>query len=178
MPAFPNLSPEQVSDIATFLHSTIADAHSRTFKAGANLLVGDAAAGQAYFNGAGRCGMCHSPDKDLKSIASRLDTATLQERLVLTPRARGTGTSQQPPEIPKTVKVTLPSGRFVSGTLVAISDFDVTLTDADGNRRSFARDNDIPKVEVSDPLQAHLDLMTQLTDNKMHDLTAYLATLK
>jgi cytochrome c oxidase cbb3-type subunit 3 len=177
MPPFPGLSAEQVSDIATFLHSAVAEAHSRAFKPGANVVVGDAAAGQAYFNGAGKCSTCHSPDKDLKGIGSKLDGATLQDRIVY-PGARGSGTSPLPVETPKTVKVTLSSGQVVSGTLVSITDFYVTLTDANGNRRSFARDNDAPKVEVSDPLQAHLDLMTKLTDKDMHDLTAYLATLK
>jgi cytochrome c oxidase cbb3-type subunit III len=177
MPAFASLSSEQVADIAAFLHGTVAETHSRVFKQGASILVGDSTAGRAYFEGAGKCSTCHSPDKDLKGIAARLDDATLQERLVY-PAARGSGSSPPPVETPKTVKVTLPSGQVVSGTLVGVSDFYVTLTDANGGRRSFTRDNDVPKVEISDPLQAHLDLMTRLTDKEMHDLTAYLATLK
>jgi cytochrome c oxidase cbb3-type subunit III len=177
MPAFPGLSAEQVSDIAAFLHSAVAETHSRSFKSGASILVGDSAAGQAYFNGTGKCSTCHSPDKDLKGIASKLDNATLQDRLIY-PEARGSGSSPAPADVSKTVMVTLPSDQVISGTLVAITDFDVTLIDQNGVRRSFARDNDIPKIEVNDPLQAHLDLMTRLTDKQMHDLTAYLATLK
>ena len=177
MPSFPSLSPQQVSDIAAFLHTAVAETHNRTFKKGASILIGDAMAGQRYFNGAGGCGTCHSPEKDLKGVASRLDDATLQDRIV-NPSARGSGTSPSPVETPKTVNVTLASGKIFSGTLVFISDFYVTLTDASGVRHSFTRDNEIPKVKVSDPLQAHIDLMTKLDDKDMHDLTAYLAILK
>ena len=59
-----------------------------------------------------------------------------------------------------------------------MTDFNVTLLDAQGVRRTFARDGDVPKVEITDPLQAHLDLMRTLTDEHMHDLTAYLVTVK
>jgi cytochrome c oxidase cbb3-type subunit 3 len=76
------------------------------------------------------------------------------------------------------VKVTLPNGRTSSGTLVAITDFYVTLVDATGARRTFPRDNDVPRVEVTDPLQAHLDMLLKYTDVNMHNLTAYLVTLK
>jgi cytochrome c553 len=31
---------------------------------------------------------------------------------------------------------------------------------------------------VTDPLQAHIEIMMKLTDTDMHNLTAYLATLK
>ena len=65
-----------------------------------------------------------------------------------------------------------------AGTLMWITDFSVTLRDASGTRRTFARDGDAPKVEVKDPLQWHLDHLRTLTDKDMHDLTAYLVTLK
>ena len=35
-----------------------------------------------------------------------------------------------------------------------------------------------PKVEVRDPLQGHRDLLAVYTDKDMHDVTAYLVTLK
>jgi len=177
MPAFPNLNAQQVSDMAEFLHSVIAEAHKRAFNASADILVGDGLAGKAFFEGPGKCGSCHSAEGDLKGIGARLDPVTLEDRLVY-PRARGLGTSPPPGETPKTVAVTLPSGQTVSGTLAAIDDFSVTLVDAEGNRKSFTRDNDVPKVVVRDPLQPHLDLMTRLSDTDMHNLTAYLASLK
>ena len=77
-----------------------------------------------------------------------------------------------------TVAVTLPSGERVEGRLVRIDDFLVSLALADGTIRTFRRDGDTPKVEVHDPMQAHRDLLAVYTDKDMHDLTAYLVTLK
>ena len=77
------------------------------------------------------------------------------------------------------VTVTPASGPAVTGGLVRLTDFEVTLYDAaSGRLRSWLRNGDVPKVVVTDPLQAHIDLMQRLTDTDMHNLTAYLATLK
>jgi len=69
-------------------------------------------------------------------------------------------------------------GETVKGTLVRITDFYVTLRDSSGATRTFARQGDYPKVEVHDPLEAHIDLLGKYTDKNIHDLTAYLVTLK
>jgi hypothetical protein len=74
--------------------------------------------------------------------------------------------------------VTLVSGETFKGAPLRVTDFDVTLRFADGSTKTWARDHGIPKVEMTDPLQAHVDLMTKLSDIDMHNLTAYLATLK
>ena len=137
------------------------------------IVVGDAKAGEEYFNGAGKCNTCHSPTCDFKGIANKYDPAILQDRMV-NPRAARCGTPPAPP----TVTVTLRSGQRVPGSLVSINDFFVTLIDGGGARRTFARDNDIPKVEIHDPVQAHLDMLLKYTDKNLHDLTAYLVTLK
>ena len=79
---------------------------------------------------------------------------------------------------PTTVTVTVPSGERVEGRLGRIDDFLVTLTQADGTLRSFRREGDTPKVDVHDPLQPHRDLLAKYTDQQIHDLTAYLVTLK
>jgi hypothetical protein len=77
------------------------------------------------------------------------------------------------------VTVTLPSGESASGGLVRLTDFDVILYDtAAGRVRSFLRNGDVPKVVVTDPLQAHVDHLTKWTDSEMHNMTAYLASLK
>jgi cytochrome c oxidase cbb3-type subunit 3 len=83
-----------------------------------------------------------------------------------------------PSEAPRTVVVTLPSGERLSGTLMWLTDFYVTLKDAAGVLHSVARSGATPSVAVTDPLQYHLDHMRRLTDKNMHDLTAYLVTLK
>ena len=79
---------------------------------------------------------------------------------------------------PTTATVTLPSGKSVEGKLARLDDYVVSLTDANGNHLSFDRDGDVPKVEVKNPLQAHLDMLSKLTDDDMHNLTAYLSSLK
>jgi mono/diheme cytochrome c family protein len=146
------------------------------------VVVGDAAAGERYFNGAGKCATCHSPAGDLNGIGSRLTAAQIQGRIVY-PRDNGNyppsfNSPPNPSEAPRTVVVTMANGEKLSGTLMWLTDFIVTLKDAGGILRTFARHGDTPSVVVTDPLQYHLDHMRVLTDKNMHDLTAYLGTLK
>ena len=77
-----------------------------------------------------------------------------------------------------TVSVTLPSAEKIEGRLIRIDDFLVTVGLADGTERTFRRDEDVPKVEIHDPMQTHRDLMAVYTDKDIHDVTAYLVTLK
>ena len=180
MPAFTALTQPEISDLATFLHERVQVSLDRTIQSSLNILVGNAKAGEAYFNGAGKCNTCHSPTGDLKGIGTKYDPIVLQDRFV-NPRPGGGAYARDPVEgftKPPTVKVTTPSGQVISGTLVLVTDFHVALIDSTGARRSFARENDVPKVEVAYPLQAHLDQMLKYTNKDMHDLTAYLVTLK
>lgn len=147
-------------------------------------ITGDAKAGESFFNGAGKCNTCHSPSGDLKGVGSRMNPTVLQGRMVY-PRGNGGygGASVvtppgAKPDRPKNATVTLADGKKYSGDVVEISDFIVTLKDKDGVRHSFLRDGAVPAVVVTDPLQAHVDLIRHLTDKTMHDLTAYLVTLK
>jgi len=182
MPKF-DLPRAEVSDLAAFLHSAIyLNSNRRLYKI-LDIVVGDAKAGETYFNGAGRCSTCHSPTGDLKSVGAKYEPATLQGRLLL-PRGRDRAAGS--PSVPLyteptglKVSVTLPSGETLSGGLVRLTDFEVTLYDtASGRTRSFLRTGDAPKVVVTDPLQAHLDHLTKWTDADMHNVTAYLAGLK
>jgi len=77
-----------------------------------------------------------------------------------------------------TVKVTLPSSETVAGTLDRVDDFSVSLRDSSGKYRSFTREGNVPKVEITDPLRAHLELLHKYTDADIHNMTAYLVTLK
>src|SRR5439155_21890853 len=77
-----------------------------------------------------------------------------------------------------TVTVTPASDEKVEGRLVRIDDFLVTVGLPDGTLRTFRRDGDVPKVEVHDPMKPHRDLLALYTDKDMHDVTAYLVTLK
>ncbi len=182
MPAF-DLPRAQVSDLAAFLHSAIyLNSNRRLYKI-LDIVVGNANAGETYFNGAGRCNACHSPTGDLKGVGAKYEPATLQGRLLL-PRGRDRAAGS--PAVPLyteptglKVSVTLPSGEMVSGGLVRLTDFEVTLYDtASGRTRSWLRTGDVPNVVVTDPLQAHLDHLTKWTDADMHNVTAYLASLK
>ncbi len=177
MPAFPNLTEQQITDIATFLHSQV-QAARRRMATMPNIVVGDAKAGEAYFNGPGKCSSCHSVSGNLKNIGSKYDPVLLQDKIV-SPRSatRSRGGEVSDP-YPRSVNVFLASGQTVSGTLIYVSEFVVTLRDRDGNRRTFERDEKSPKVEVIDPLQAHQDLLMKYTDTDIHNLTAYLVTIK
>ncbi len=183
MPSFAKLVPEQISDIATFLHSEIYLASNRrTYEIG-DILVGDANAGEVFFNGAGKCRSCHSATGDLKGIGTKYDPVTLQGRIVM-PRGQrggedgGRSGTPEPQGAVSTVTVTFPSGQSYSGALVRVTDFDVTLRDSSGGIRSFTRNEDSPKVEIKDPLQAHIDMLSKYKDADIHNLTAYLVTLK
>jgi hypothetical protein len=79
---------------------------------------------------------------------------------------------------PTTVRVTLASGKTAEGKLNHLDDFLVSLTTADGERLTFDRDGDVPKVEVHNPLQAHIDMLPKYTDDQIHNLTAYLVAVQ
>jgi mono/diheme cytochrome c family protein len=161
----------QIFDIAAYLHSRVIYASGRGQVHVSEVLVGDAKAGEQYFNGVGGCNKCHSPGGDLKGVGGKYDPPTLQERLVMPRSGRGGGRGAA-------TTVTLPSGETIKGTSLLVTDFYVTLRLADGSTRTWARDHGVPKVEIADPLQSHVEIMTKLSDTDMHNLTAYLATLK
>ncbi len=102
----------------------------------------------------------------------------LQGRLINPRIVRGPPEPGARPPAPTTVTVTESNGRVTMGTLIQITDFYVTLTDAAGVRRTFDRDNDVPKVVVHDPADAHRQMMLTWKDRTMWDVTAYLASLK
>ena len=77
-----------------------------------------------------------------------------------------------------TVAVTLASGQKAEGRLERLDDFIVVLRDSNGGIRSYPRNGAQPKVEIHDPLQPHMDLLTVYSDKDIHDVTAYLVTLK
>jgi mono/diheme cytochrome c family protein len=179
MPPF-ELPAAQLSDLATYLHSLAVPAGRGRGGAVSIDIVGNSTAGQAFFNGAGGCARCHSVTGDLKGIGTRLGAFALQARIVL-PRSNnggypGVGVSVLDP--PRTATVKEASGKVTTGKVLDVSDFVITLRDADGNRHTFLRNGDVPAVELRDPLQGHIDMMPRLTDANIHDLAAYLLTVR
>ena len=142
-----------------------------------SIVVGDAKAGEAFF--ARSCGSCHSASGDLRGYASRFTDEKVMQQTWMMPGSGGRGAT--PPKLnvpPTTVTVTLPSGEKVEGLLDRVDDFVVSLTQPDGTHRSFRTNGDTPKVEIHDPLQPHRQLLSEYTDSDIHNVTAYLATLK
>jgi cytochrome c oxidase cbb3-type subunit 3 len=149
-----------------------------------NVLVGDPKAGEATFNAV--CGSCHSVTGNLKGIASKFsEPRALQNGWVSGTTStfgggrggRGGGGGNVP------AVVTLADGSKLEGTLVREDDFLVVLLLPDGTRKSMARTNGVPKVEVKDPRAGHVDAIVKLAHEDMqnrmlHDITAYLWTIK
>jgi mono/diheme cytochrome c family protein len=161
----------QIVDLAHFLRERIeAITRNRGPTEPINVLTGNAEAGRAYFNGAGRCSTCHSVTGEFAGQISRMfDAVTLQQQFLFPSLARST----------KKVEVTVTpiSGAQVSGTLVRIDNFSVSLRDASGDYRTFTRVPGV-KVEVRDPLAVHHELLDRYTDDNIHDVVTYLWTLK
>jgi cytochrome c oxidase cbb3-type subunit 3 len=172
MPPLATMTDEQVADIAAFLHARATEALE---SAGVpksypveKLLTGNADAGRQYFNGAGGCKNCHSPTGDLAGIAAKYQPIELEARMLYPGRRKN---------VPHTAAVvTLLSGEQIKGQLVHADDFVVSLRDGSGWYRSFARDR--VKVELQDPLDAHRELLDKLTQADVHNLFAYLQSLK
>jgi len=173
-----NLTEPQIADIVAWLHvQTYAAGHRTTYEF-KDVLSGDPAKGKAYFNGAGGCSSCHSPTGDLAGFAGKHDPISLQSQWLLPRSPRRRGGAKDSASTALTATVTLPSGETVSGKIEHIDDFTVSLRDSHNQYHSFTRNGDTPKVEVRDPIQAHTDLLRKYTDADIHNVTAYLATLK
>jgi cytochrome c oxidase cbb3-type subunit III len=166
MPSFSSLPAEQISDIAVFLHrrATEERGHGHAVPETA-LLVGNAKEGESYFKSAGGCSGCHSTAGDLAHIGSKYSPLNLTVAF-LTPAAQ-----------PNRVEVTLPSGDRINGTLDYLDEFAVSMTDTSGQYRTWFRDR-ARSVRVIDPLAAHRELLPKYTDADIHNLLAYLVTLK
>jgi cytochrome c oxidase cbb3-type subunit III len=148
-----------------------------------NILVGDAAAGKRFFDA--NCASCHSATGDLAGVASRYPTPVmLQNAWVAGGGGGGRGgrgaPAADPARVPKpvTAVVTTRDGQRVEGRLDRIDDFLITLTLADGSQKTFSRAGNTPAVQITDPLAGHRQLLVKYTDKDIHDVTAYLVTLK
>ena len=194
MPPLP-VPEADVKAIAAYIHSVAArKAGQGGPPPGAavelNIVVGDAAAGKRYFEA--NCASCHSSTGDLAGVANRYPNPTALQ----TARVAGGGgfggrggrggppgadmSEAAAPRVPKpvTVTATTPDGSRVEGRLERIDDFLVTVQLADGTQKTFARRGNTPAIDIHDPLDGHKKLLLKYTDKDVHDVTAYLVTLK
>jgi mono/diheme cytochrome c family protein len=183
MPKF-SMTDAQIKDIAAFLLGRSQAAVNRMEYKIQNVVTGDARAGQTYFES--HCADCHSGAGDLAHIAGKYEPVDLQSRFLYPVTHTFPGMPGPPPN-PRaqvTVSVTLPSGDSLSGVLEHVDDFSVSLTDSGGEHHSWLLEPENSagtkriKVELHDPLQRHQELLKQYTDRDMHDVLAYLETLK
>lgn len=173
MPAF-TLPDAELAAIVAFIHDQKRQAESvaggRRVVDASDLQSGNADAGRRYFDGA--CATCHSPSGDLAGIASRLQGLALLQRMLNPGAGRGGGSARAVPKV--TVKTA--TGEVVTGTLTYRDEFTIAITDASGWHRSWS--TRLVTFTVDDPLQAHVEQLGKYTDADMHNVLAYLQTLK
>jgi mono/diheme cytochrome c family protein len=176
MPAFA-LTTDQVADLAAFMHSFRVAGYDSSRERPVSILVGNTSAGATAFGS--KCASCHSATDDLRGLATRIpEPRTLQQTWLMPGSTAGRGGGPRPARPrPPSVTVILPSGEKIIGPLERVDDFAVSLKTADGGRRSFRI---VPGVQVTveDPLQPHKDLLRTYSDSDIHNITAYLMTLK
>jgi mono/diheme cytochrome c family protein len=166
-----NLPEDRISDVVAWLHvQTYAADHRNTYLF-LDVVSGDPKKGEAYFGA--HCASCHSATGDLKGIGAKYDSHNMQGRW-LQPRSFGRGAAKSA----ATVTVSMAPGRTLTGTLDRLDDFNVTFHDASGDFHSINIVEGSPKVEVHDPLKVHTDMLRQYSDDDIHNVTAYLETLK
>jgi cytochrome c oxidase cbb3-type subunit 3 len=181
------LVPNDSTAIARYIHSALAARGGRGLPASElNVLVGDAKAGEVYFGTA--CSSCHSPSGDLKGVASKYkEPRALQNAWVSGSSTVfggfGGGGGRGAVGVGNPATVTMADGTTVKGTLVRKDAFLVVITTPDGTRRSYARKDGVPKVDVVDPAAGHKAMLLKLAfddpdNSKLHNVTAYLWTLK
>ena len=173
MPKF-DLSARQIEDIAEFIHSFKVGGYDVSRMTPLTIVTGDAKSGEAFFQKS--CSGCHSVSGNLKGIASKITDAKRLQQTWLMPGGGGRGPAAA--GAPVTTVTVTSGGKPITGRLIRIDDFLVSLIDDDGVPLTFTREGDTPKVELHDPLKGHRDLLRTYSDKNIHDVTAYLVTIK
>jgi len=167
MPHF-DVNAQQIAGLVAFIHTqqnnSLAQKGGRKGVDVADLQTGNAEAGKQYFNGAGGCAACHSPTGDLAGIATRYQGLELEERMLYPKHAK-----------PK-VTVTLASGESITGALDYLDEFVIGIIDSTGWYRSWP--TSAVQYKVDPALNAHVDLFGKYTDDDIHNLMAYLQSLR
>ena len=168
MPGFATMSDQQLKDIAEFMHLQVELVANRGAYHVLNILVGNPVKGKAYV--AAHCMSCHTTET-FAHLGGRFRSPDLLQRGWIWPSRSAN------PALAITATVTTADGSTVAGRLVQVSDFHITLVDQSGQARVVELDKRV-KLEMKDPLAAHQEMIMTLTNRDMHDVTAYLDTLK
>jgi mono/diheme cytochrome c family protein len=163
MPAFATMPDRQLTDIAEFLHLQVEEVANRGAYKVLNILVGNATRGKAYVEA--HCMSCHSAET-FAHIANKFRSPEQLQRNWIWPAHEG--------NISANVKT--PGGTF-SGRVTQISDFRITLVDSSGETHTFDRRPGV-EVQMNDVFAPHEELVMTLANDDMHNVTAYLETLK
>jgi len=173
MPAFPSLTEGELNAVVAFLHTQMDKfaelGGGRRSVEPADLATGNATAGREYFQGAGKCSSCHSATGDLAGIGKKYQGLVLLRR-ILYPSGMGPATTSG------TATFTLRSGQTVVAPLVNQDDFSVTVLDPAGAPQTYQLS--AVKLKVDNPLDAHFVQLGKYTDSDMHNVYAYLESLK
>ena len=168
MPGFSSFSAPQLTSLVAFNHAQQDKAMSQSGKRKgvdvSDLQTGNVEGGRQYFNGAGGCASCHSVTGDLSGIASRYQGLKLEQQMLY------------PKDAKSKVAVTLPSGEVFKGTLAYLDEFTVGLIDSGGTYHSWSASK--VKYKVDAPVNAHVELFDKYTDEDIHNLMAYLQTIR
>lgn len=171
MPAFPALSEADLSAIVAYVHDQKAKAETavggRRSVEVADVLTGNVQAGRRYFESA--CASCHSAAGDLSGIASRIEGLALLRRMLYPGGQAGGG--RRP-----TATVTTQGGETIAGEVAYRDEFTIAVVDGGGRYRSWPTDR--VRFAIDDPLEAHAAQLARYTDAAMHDVLAYLHTLR
>lgn len=171
-----NLSDSDIAAIVAFIHDTKTKAETlgggRRAVDVSDLQTGNVEAGRQYFNGAGGCAKCHSLSGDFAKVGSRYQGLALLQRLLYP----GSGREAGPPPARANATVTTRDGQVVTGRLLSLDEFTIVITDSSGWSRSWPVKQ--VKIAIDNPVQAHVDQLSKYTDKDMHDVFAYLQSLK
>ena len=169
MPAFPGLKQADIYNIAEYIHLQVENAANRgvynnLYANQRSQTSGDAKAGREFFGT--NCAGCHSASGDLAKIGAKYPQAAAMEARFIWP------TSREPAQA--TVKTK--SGNVIAGSIVRLDDFDVALRDASGEYHEWPRSE--AEVKIKDRLSGHRALLAKYTDADVHNITAYLLSLR
>ena len=168
MPPFPGLTIPQVNDVIAFIRDQTKKLNTKPGgRRGvdvADLQTGNVEQGKAYFNGPGKCSSCHSPTGDLAGIATRHEGLELEMQMLYPQNAKAKLT------------VTTNYGENYTGTLTYRDEFHIAMTDSDGWYRSWPIG--AVNYKIDSPSDAHIEQFEKYTDDDIHNLMAYLQTLR